>query len=170
MQIMQTYEFERHTMTIWRLIFNFTFTMPKPGKRLLGDGFDTTNMAWCLSNVSTLEPFCKGKLFKIFCILILLVCGTVHSGVEQQQLCRIAGLYDLLNNNNTAFFENVISWKQNRNQFLKIQNHARHVKRSQSTNNELNPAKIENQTKKYVPFIIDELGLHVGDEGSREST
>ena len=52
---------------------------------------------------------------------MLLVCGTLHSGMELQQ-CRLAGLYDLLNNNNnnnnnnkynnnnnTTFFENVIS-------------------------------------------------------------
>lgn len=43
-------------------------------------------------------------------------------------------------------------------------------KKLRSTNNELNPAKIENQTKTYVSFIIHELGIHVGDEGSTEST
>ena len=43
-------------------------------------------------------------------------------------------------------------------------------KKLKSTNKKLNHAKIENQTKKYVPFIIHELGLHVGDEGSTEST
>lgn len=66
----------------------------------------------------------------------------------------------------TLFLENKteISFKKYRNTFVM----SKEV--SLPIIYELNPAKIENQTKKYVPFIIHELGLHVGDEGSREST
>ena len=68
----------------------------------------------------------------------------------------------------TLFLENKIeiSFKKYRNTFVM----SKEVSLPNIIIYELNPAKIENQTKKYVPLIIHELGLHVGDEGSREST
>ena len=78
--------------------------------------------------------------------------------------------YTSLNNNKTTFWENYFFKTKQKSVLKNAEPSLSCQKKLKSTNNELNPAKIENQTKKYVPFIIHELGLHIGDKGSTEST